>query len=75
MAKNRLLTLLPRDEGEVVPDGNIRIDDVSAQAGVQVIGPEVLLHAVVADDFLTTGKAGTIVAGRGDVVWTGEREG
>ena len=43
---------------------------MGAEAGVQVIGAEVLLHAVVADNLLPVGEAGALVARRGDVVCT-----
>lgn len=41
---------------------------MGAEAGVQVVGPEVFFHAIVADEFLPIGNAGPITTGRGQAV-------
>lgn len=57
-----MLTLFAGDEGKVVSDGDVRVHYVSAETGIQIIGSEVLLNTIVADDLLLAGKAGSITA-------------
>jgi len=50
------VTLLSCNEGKVLLDGNVGVDDVGAQARIQVVGTEVFFHSVVADNSLFGGK-------------------
>ena len=41
------LTFFACNEGKVVFDGNIGVDNVGTEAWIQIIGPEVFLNAIV----------------------------
>lgn len=46
------LTFLAGDEGEILPNGHIRVNDVRAQTWVQVLRPKVVLDVVEAEELL-----------------------